>query len=268
MSDTKINGLCDNLEDCKLDVTKKKISDEELFKQPPPEEDCPICLIKLPTLNTGCTYMPCCGKVICSGCCYAPVFDHLGNEVDNEKCAFCRTEYPSTTEEMIKRIKERTEANDPMAIYRMGIYYRDGICGLAQDHTKALELFHRAAELGHADAYSKIGYAHDGGGVEVDEKKAIYYYELAAIRGSTSARFNLGISEIDAGNMKRALNHWMIAVRSGSSKSLEIIKELYSDGYATKEDYTKALRSYQAYLSEIKSDQRDKAAVAREKRYY
>ena len=30
-------------------------------------------------------------------------------------------------------------------------------------------------------------------------------------------------------------------------------------GYATKDDYTKALRSYQAYLDEIKRDHRDEA---------
>ena len=33
-------------------------------------------------------------------------------------------------------------------------------------------------------------------------------------------------------------------------------------GHATKDDYAKALRAYQAYLAEIKSDQRDKAAAA------
>jgi len=37
---------------------------------------------------------------------------------------------------------------------------------------------------------------------------------------------------------------------------------MYSKGHATKADYTKALQSYQAYLDEIKSDQRDKAAAA------
>ena len=33
-------------------------------------------------------------------------------------------------------------------------------------------------------------------------------------------------------------------------------------GYATKDDYTAALRAYQAYLAEVKSSQRDKAAAA------
>lgn len=47
------------------------------------------------------------------------------------------------------------------------------------------------------------------------------------------------------------------------------IKELYSNGHATKGDYTKALQSYQAYLSEIKSVQRDTAAFnSEEYRYF
>ena len=33
------------------------------------------------------------------------------------------------------------------------------------------------------------------------------------------------------------------------------------NGNATKDDYSIALKAYQAYLSEIKSDQRDKAAA-------
>ena len=36
---------------------------------------------------------------------------------------------------------------------------------------------------------------------------------------------------------------------------------MYSKGCATKDDYAKALQAYQAYLSEIKSDDRDKAAA-------
>ena len=36
------------------------------------------------------------------------------------------------------------------------------------------------------------------------------------------------------------------------------------NGKATKDVYTKALRSYQEYLNEVKSSQRDKAAAARE----
>ena len=106
-------------------------------------------------------------------------------------------------------------------------------------------------------------------GVELDEEKAEHYYEIAAIRGDSQARNNLGCMERDEGNVGRALKHWMIAVRSGHSNSLKRIKELYTNGDATKDDYTKALRVYQSYLSDIKSVQRDKAAAASEMyRYY
>lgn len=61
----------------------------------------------------------------------------------------------------------------------------------------------------------------------------------------------------------------MIAAKSGHSKSMEVIKEFYTFRYATKEDYMKALQSYQRYLGEIKSHQRDEAAAfSDEYRYY
>ena len=68
--------------------------------------------------------------------------------------------------------------------------------------------------------------------------------------------------------MKRALKHYMIAVEGGLDNALKAIQKLYSNGNATKDDYAKALRAYQAYLVEIKSDQRDKAAKFDGDRYY
>ena len=44
-----------------------ELHDEKLFKPPPPLDDCPICMLPLPTLFTGCKFSACCGKVICSG---------------------------------------------------------------------------------------------------------------------------------------------------------------------------------------------------------
>ena len=98
--------------------------------------------------------------------------------------------------------------------------------------------------------------------MEVDEKKAIHYWELAAIRGHPIARNNLGISEWKAGKYDRAVKYFMIAARDGNPNSVKHVKLLYEQGLATKEDYSKALESYQSYLDEIKSDQRDKAAAA------
>ena len=44
-----------------------ELHDEALFKQPPPLEDCPICMIRMPSIPMGKVYMSCCGKVICRG---------------------------------------------------------------------------------------------------------------------------------------------------------------------------------------------------------
>jgi len=248
-----------------------ELHDEKLFKQPPLAEDCPICFQQLPVLNTGWRYMACCGKVICSGCEYAPIYDHQGNEVDNKKCPFCRTPGPASIKEAVKRLKKRVEVGDAVAIHNLGNYYRDGESGLPQNYTKALELWHRAGELGYAGAYLGIGNAYfkGRGGVEVDTKKATYYYELAAMKGSVFARHNLGNDEIRVGNFDRAFKHYMIAVRGGYNESLDFIKKLYSNGHATKEVYMKALQSYKEYVGEIKSLQRDKAAATTEEyRYY
>jgi len=279
----------------------KEIHDEELFKEPP-VEDCPICFIRIPYLCTGSKHMMCCGKVICSGCMCAPVYDNQGNIVKEKKCPLCRTPNATTNEEAKERIKKRLEAGDSFAIHNQGNFYRDGTNGLEQDYTKALEHWHRAGELGHAQAYNNIGLAYDNGmGVEVDRKKATYYYELAAMQGDAEARFNLGAycnigsaychgegvedykkkgvfyNDLRAMAYKcynqagfdRAMKHFIIAARCGNSKALGTIQQLYSNGHATKDDYTKALQSYQTYLGEIKSLQRDKAAaVDEENRYY
>ena len=238
------------------------ISDDELFKQPP-NKDCPICLLRLPSLGSGSMYYECCGEIICSGCVYAPVYDNLGNEISERKCPFCRAPMQKSDEEYNRRLQKRVELGDAQAIFMLGNNYRHGKFG------EALELFVRAGELGHVKAYNNIGYAYSTGkGVEKDKKKANHYYKLAAVGGDVTSRYNLGLDEKKAGNMKRALEHYMMAVECGYENSLKKIQKLYTNGHATKDDYAKALRAYQAYLAEIKSAQRDAAAAALGKHYY
>ena len=79
--------------------------------------------------------------------------------------------------------------------------------------------------------------------------------------GVVDARHNLGCSEGNAGNTDRVMKHYMIATGSGYSVSLEHIKLMLMHGDATKDDYAKALRVYQANLDEIRSSQRDEAAA-------
>ena len=243
----------------------KELHDEKLFEQPPPLEDCPICMLRLPVLPSGRSYMPCCGKVLCMGCIHAVQSRAVeAGKREYDICPFCRTPTPESDDEVIKRLEKRTAMNDPVAIRHLGNHYSKGSYGLPQNMAKALELWHRAGELGgigSADAYFNLSCAYrEGNGVEVDEKKANHYQELAAIKGNVQARHNLGGMEGQS-DMARARKHWMIAVRDGEPNCLNYFRNLYSKGRITKDEYTKALRSNQAYLDEIKSDQRNQAAA-------
>ena len=210
--------------------------------------------------------MACCGKMMCTGCIHVVQSRAIlsGRLEEDNICPFCRVPNPKDNEDILERYEKRSELKDARAICNLACYYNSAQYGLQRDQTKALELWQHAGELGSADAYYDIGSAC----VERDEKKALYYWELAAARGHGYARHNLGVMEWNSGNMDRALKHWMIAVKDGCSNSLESIKMMYMDGESRKEDYTKALRFYQAYLDEIKSEQRDEAAEAHDRKYY
>ena len=158
-------------------------------------------------------------------------------------------------------MKKHVEVEDAKAMCNLGYDYYYGRY-VPQDSDKALKLYHSAAELGLGEAYNALGFAHYRSiGVETGEKKADRYFELAAIGGYNPARHNLGVGEEQAGNLDRAIKHYIIAAGNGSHGSVNNTRIMYSDGRATKDDYAKVLQAYQVYLSKIKSHQRDEAAL-------
>ena len=150
-----------------------ELRDMALFKDPPRKEDCPICFlpmsggilscVSLPTAtilsvpindneelaeNAMEQYYPCCGKSICVGCIHS--FAMSGNI---DKCPFCKSDRGSKTdEENVEQIMKRVEANDPASIYVLAGYYQEGRGGFQQDHSKAMDLYARAADLGFSKA--------------------------------------------------------------------------------------------------------------------
>ena len=243
-----------------------ELRDEKLFKEHAPEE-CPICMLPLPlydhhTGTTGTTFFSCCGKDICDGCIYA-----MKESEAKDLCPFCRTPPANSDEEQIKRVQRMVDAGNAFAIFQLGGYYADGSRGMPQDRAKANELFLKAGELGCVDAYYNLGIAYDeGNGVEINKKKAKNYYELAAMKGDVAARFNLGCMEGHAGNHNQAMKHFLIAARAGSKLSLDVVKNGYTEGLVTKDEYANTLRAYQKSQDEMKSDARDKALTVNNER--
>lgn len=110
-----------------------------------------------------------------------------------------------------------------------------GTMGLSKDPQKAMELLHRAAEMGAIGAHQNLGFAYcHGKDVEKNLTKAVYHYQIAAVGGITIARYeyliilyyyicvckvshpqsclclprhNLGCLECQAGNVSRGMKH-------------------------------------------------------------
>jgi len=175
----------------KCDRRVAELHDEKLFKEHPPNEECPICLVPMPHEEDHQTYRACCGKTICNGCVHRMKMVELSNiDIDeiaqtrgsevpeslkgyvNNICPFCRAP-ASSIEENNKRIQKLVENGNAEACHNLGIKYAKGKGGVSQDYTKANELYLKGGELGCADAYNNLGASIlSGYGVEEDEKKA------------------------------------------------------------------------------------------------
>lgn len=236
---------------------KKRASelfDEGLFKELPPQDDCPICFLPLPRFDHLTTYQPCCGKIICCGCANSlPIVVSIWNFV----CPFCRAPAAHDEQERIERLKKRMAVNDPEAFLVMAKYY---ICCFRKDRKdpfKAREMWLKAIELGSSAAHHDLADAWSCGLFgRIDVKKARYHYEQAAMGGVVEAHHNLGVDEARSYNMRRAVKHFLVASKAGFEDSVLAIKDCYRYGYAKKEEFESALRGFQKYQDETQSEQR------------
>ena len=239
-----------------------ELKDEILFKQPECSSygDCPICCLPLQIDPENSTLYSCCSKKICNGCNIAKAMREREGRLQH-KCPFCRKAVPETEEEARGLLMKRVQANDTAAIFHMGI-----IRYHARDYEAAFEYLTRAVALGNVAAHFQLSLMyHDGKGVEKDEKKEQHHAEKAAIAGHPIARHNLACFEARNGQYNiarrgRAVKHYIIAAKLGHDGSLECLKELHKAGQLSRDDFSAALRGYQAANDATKSPQREEAA--------
>lgn len=233
-----------------------ELRDEILFKQPECYlGNCPICYLPLPLDPKQLVSMSCCSKQICNGCEHANKIREFEGRLQ-EKCPFCRKAAPKTDEEVNEQRMKRIEANDPVAMCYMGTErYHEG------DYKAAFEYYTKAAALGDVVTHYQLSimYHREGKGFEKDEKWEQYHKEQAAIGGHPLARHNLGCVEMENGRVDRAVKHYIIATKLGLDLSLEAVRELYRDGFVSKEDFVAALRGYIAAIEATISPQREEA---------
>ena len=220
-------------------------------------DECPICKLVLPFDEKQTTFYLCCMKELCNGCVMATHTRGL------DVCPFCRAPDPTDKSQFLGMLKKRVGAGDPVAIHHLGDKYLWGHFGLEKDATKAIKLWEHTAKLGVKKSHFQLGCQYnEGTEVEKDTAKAIGHWEAAAMCGHVSARFNLGCNEFTVGgNYDLALQHWVIAAQLGDHNALNMVKDLFMDGLATKADYAEALRGYQSAIEELQSPQRKEAAA-------
>jgi TPR repeat protein len=149
---------------------------------------------------------------------------------------------------------KRAEANDAASIFVLGDHYYRGLVGVQEDHTKAIELFTRAADLGLSTAHSLLSDVYRKGG---DWKKAKFHGEAAAMAGHEVARSNLGGLELDSGNLERAVKHWKIAASAGCFESMHHMRKVFEQGLVSRESINSTLKAYNNSCVEMRSDARD-----------
>jgi hypothetical protein len=112
-----------------------ELHDEALFKQPPKADDCPICFLLLPEMDSGHVFGACCSTTICTGCCHAHYFLQSNG---HRTCPFCRAAMPSE-KRFITMLMKRVDANDARAIYQLGklYFFGDECYSITKDIDKA-----------------------------------------------------------------------------------------------------------------------------------
>ena len=195
-------------------------------------------------------YYPCCGKTLCIGCAYSCI--QSGNI---EKCSFCNSDHSNKTEEkMVSLIMKRVEANDAESICMLAHHYHLGRAGFQRDHTKAMELYVRAANLGYSKAHYNMAGIYQGVG---DLKKAKFHLEAAAMAGNEVARYRLGCMEVKSRNMDRAVKHWTIAASAGCFRAMDELRKFFKRSFVSRESINSTLTAYNNSCAEMKSESRD-----------
>lgn len=159
-----------------------EVSDDKLFQDPPPKEDCPICMLPIPhdmeVCGVSTQYMACCGKLICRACISA-TDDQIRQKNIKDWCLFCRKPTSlsikdGSNEEELRRLKKRMKLKDTYAFYELAAIYNNGHYGILKNKKKVLELLNQAAGLGLCNAHNSLAEAYySGNGVTEDVNKAM-----------------------------------------------------------------------------------------------
>ena len=141
--------------------------------------------------------------------------------------------------------------SDPRALSLLAEIIIRGKDGSEPDQKRAIELLKEAAQLGHTQAFSRLGYIHHfGEGVEIDGKAALEWYQKAAEADDTWSMIRIGelylngVVGIDKDPL-RAREWFEKAVEKGDTEGWVSIGYLYEEGLGVDKSVSEAKRFYE-----------------------
>ena len=218
MVSLELEARLDNL----LSTAQTETANIDLFAPIPEREECPICMLPHPIDEEESSFQSCCGKLICRGCILKNLTTEKNNGVDlsEHKCVFCRQSWSTYKVNDNKALKKLMKKNNIRSFIQMANKFRLGN-GVLQSDTRALEMYIRAAELGHNNAYALIAHCYEqGSAVEEDLSKSIEFSEIAAKKGSVYAHKRLAHFAVTVSmDLQRSYNHLKVAACAECQKS-------------------------------------------------
>jgi TPR repeat protein len=127
----------------------------------------------------------------------------------------------------ISELRRRAAQGDVSAMCDLGMWLQEGF----QDKTGrsvvrrnpayAFRLLKGAAERGHGEAASSLGYAYDVGlGTKRNKHQAVRWYKQDVSNGGTTGAANLATIDRDSGDLRRAFGWWMRAAAVGDGDAM------------------------------------------------
>ena len=263
--DEFIRKKTEELESAK-DATSKRTVDPLKDWIRPSREDCPICLLELPLSEKEAMYRTCCDKRICKGCFFDHIICLIKSRVSDDKakeiihrCPLCRgpPTHGTFEDKMILAKAGRLEA-----MFEMGMVYWLGE-GVVKDTDVALEWMKRASEGGYGKAHYHLADCYSlGEAVDRDTEQALIHYQAAASQGCVKAFVDIGkVLKKMNGKIEEYLLNFRKAAMCGvcDDELFTELRDAFSDGLITKDEYAFTLRENQKVSVEMKSDSRTRA---------
>ena len=180
-------------------------------------------------------------------------------------CPYCRSDMAKDDEQYtLEKEMKRANIGNGEAMFRVGGHYFQGMLRLRQDKAEGLKWFHKAVEAGSRMAAYCLGISYaNGDGVEQGIEKALEYFHKSAELGYIHAFSLIGTILMKKGEIEEAMLNYRKAAICGMSDDnlFNALRDGFKCGYITKDEYAYKLRENQAACNEMKSDGRDRIKV-------